>query len=162
MVLTEMTEDDLQSREQAGKVRRILFVAFGGLLTLMVAAGLDALHSLRQLDGFERQVNQRYSTHTQALTTILISVHVYHDKMERYLLSGENPEADTDVADVRNCGARVRDALQKYPTDTEPDEQALLSEIQRRFAEQESSFAVLVSQRAGERPRRDRSAWAKR
>lgn len=151
-MLTEMTEDDLQSREQAGKVRRILFVAFGGLLTLMVAAGLDALHSLRQLDGFERQVNQRYSTHTQALTTILISVHVYHDKMERYLLSGENPEADTDVADVRNCGARVRDALQKYPTDTEPDEQALLSEIQRRFAEQESSFAVLVSQRAGERP----------
>lgn len=152
MVSTEMTEDDLQSREQAGKVRRILFVAFGGLLALMVAAGLDALHSLRQLDGFERQVNQRYSTHTQALTTILISVHVYHDKMERYLLSGESPEADTDVADVRNCGAKVHDALQKYPTDTEPDEQALLSEIQKRFTEQESSFAVLVSQRAGERP----------
>ncbi|MGB2665083.1 MAG: hypothetical protein WAK48_13830, partial [Candidatus Acidiferrum sp.] len=71
-----MTENDLQSSEQAGKVRRILFVAFGGLLALMVAAGLDALHSLRQLDGLERQVNQRYSTHTQALTTILISVHV--------------------------------------------------------------------------------------
>jgi signal transduction histidine kinase len=152
MVSTEMTENDLQSRKQARKVRRILFVAFGGLLALMVAAGLDALHSLRQLDGLERQVNQRYSTHTQALTTILISVHVYHDKMERYLLTGESPEAVTDPADVQNCGAKVRDALQKYPLDTEPDEQALLSEIQKRFTEQESSFAVLVSQRAGERP----------
>jgi signal transduction histidine kinase len=152
MVSTEMTENDLQSRKQARKVRRILFVAFGGLLALMVAAGLDALHSLRQLDGLERQVNQRYSTHTQALTTILISVHVYHDKMERYLLTGESPEAVTDPADVQNCGAKVRDALQKYPLDAEPDEQALLSEIQKRFTEQESSFAVLVSQRAGERP----------
>ncbi len=150
--MTQMTENDLQSSEQAGKVRRILFVAFGGLLALMVAAGLDALHSLRQLDGLERQVNQRYSTHTQALTTILISVHVYHDKMERYLLSGESPEADTDPADVQNCAAKVQDALQKYPMDTEPDEQALLSEIQKRFTEQESSFAVLVSQRAGKRP----------
>ncbi len=152
MVSTQMTEDDLQSREQARKVRRILFLAFGGLLALMMGAGLDALHSLRQLDGLERQVNQRYATHTQALTTILISVHVYHDKMERYLLSEESPEADTDAADVRNCGAKVRDALQKYPMDTEPDEQALLSEIQKRFVEQESSFAVLVSQRASERP----------
>ena len=147
-----MTGDDLQSREQAGKVRRILFLAFGGLLALMVTTGLDALHSLRRLDGLERQVNQRYSTHTQALTTILISVHVYHDQMERYLLSGENPDADTVPAVVENCGAKVRDALRKYPTDTEPDEQALLSEIQQRFKEQESSFAVLVSQRASERP----------
>jgi signal transduction histidine kinase len=152
MVSAEMIEDDLQSREQARKVRRILFVAFGGLLALMVVAGLGALRSLRQLDGLERQVNQRYSTHAQALTTILISVHVYHDQMERYLLNGESPEADTDaVDDVRNCGARVRDALQKYPADSEPDERALLSEIQKRFTEQEGSFAVLVSQRASER-----------
>lgn len=152
MVSPAIMEDDLQSREQAGKVRRILFVAFGGLLALMVAAGLGALHSLRQLDGLERQVNQKYSTHTQALTTILISVHVYHDQMERYLLNAERPDADTETADVRNCGAKVRDALQKYPTDTGPDERALLSEIQSRFAEQESSFAVLVNQRGGERP----------
>jgi signal transduction histidine kinase len=147
-----MTEDNLQSSKRARKLRRVLFLAFGGLLAMMVVAGLDALHSLRQLDGIERQVSQRYSTHTQALTTILISVHVYHDRMERYLLSGESPESGTNVADVQNCGARVRDALQKYPADSEPEEQALLSEIQQKFSEQENAFTVLVRQQVGERP----------
>ena len=149
---TQVVGDDLQLRKRARKLRRILLLAFGGLLTLMVVAGLDALHSLRQLDGIERQVNQRYSTHTQALTTILISVHVYHDQMERYLLNGESSEGSIDADDVQNCGAKVRDALQEYPADSEPDEQALLSEIQQKFTEQENSFIILVRQRAGERP----------
>jgi signal transduction histidine kinase len=134
------------------KLRTILFLAFGGLLAMMVVAGLDALHSLRRLDGIERQVNQHYSAHTQALTAILISVHVYHDQMERYLLSRASPEAATDVADVQSCGAKVRDALQKYPTDSAPEEKLLLSEIQQRFHEQENSFTMLVTEHAAERP----------
>jgi signal transduction histidine kinase len=157
-VSTQVVGDDLQSRKRAQRLRRILFLAFGGLLALMVVAGLGALRSLRQLDGIERQVNQRYSTHTQALTTVLISVHVYHDQMERYLLRGESLESDTNVADVQNCGAKVRDALQEYPADSEPEEKELLSEIQQKFSEQENSFTMLVRQQAGERPeeRRER------
>src|SRR5450755_3642829 len=85
-------EDNSQGMAPAGKMRRILLLAFGGLLALMVVAGLDALRSLRQLDVIERQVNQRYSAHSQALTTILISVHIYHDQIERYLLNGQSPE----------------------------------------------------------------------
>src|SRR5450432_596404 len=100
-------EDNSQAMAQAGKLRRILLLAFGGLLALMVVAGLDALHSLRQLDVIERQVNQRYSAHSQALTTILISVHIYHDQMERYLLDKQTPENSNDGEDVKNRGAEV-------------------------------------------------------
>ena len=85
----EASKSDSPENLQAAKVRRILFLAFGGLLALMFVAGFDALSSLRKLDGIERQVNQRYSAHNQALTTILISVHVYHDQMERYLIQGD-------------------------------------------------------------------------
>src|SRR5271169_1822961 len=152
MASTGVSQDELQSKKRAENLRRILFLAFGGLLGLMVVAGLEALHSLRQLDGIERRVNQRYSTHNQALTTILISVHVYHDQMERYLLSGDNPESGTDAADVQNRGSEVRNALQRYPADAGPEEQALLSEIQQKFTEEENSFAVLIGRRTGERP----------
>lgn len=152
MMMAEVREDDLQERRPAGKLRRILLLAFGGLLALMVAAGLDALHSLRQLDGIERQVNQRYAAHNQALTTILISVHVYHDQMERYLLNGENSEDPSDADDVMKRGEEVRSALQKYPSDTDSEERAMLTEIQKKIMEQENSFAVLVIQRTGERP----------
>ncbi len=144
--------DDLQEMTRAGKLRRILLLAFGGLLALMVVAGLDALHSLRQLDDIERQVNQRFSAHSQALTTVLICVHVYHDQMERYLLTGENSDDPAEADEVKNRGADVHNALQKYPADAEPEERAMLLEIQQKFLEQEDSFAVLVTQHAEERP----------
>src|SRR5450432_2199731 len=137
-------EDNSQAMAQAGKLRRILLLAFGGLLALMVVAGVDALRSLRQLDAIERLVNQRYSTHSQALTTILISVHVYHDQMERYLLDKQGPESAADSSDVTNRGAEVRSALQRYPADVDPEEKALLSEIQQKILEQESSFAEFM------------------
>ncbi len=145
-------ENDLQESKRASKLRRILLLAFGGLLALMVVAGLDALYSLRQLHGIERQVNLRYSTHSQALTTILICVHVYHDQMERFLLNGETAENAADTDDLKNRGAEVHNALQNYPTDAEPEERAMLQEIQRKFQEQEDSFALLVIRPAGERP----------
>jgi signal transduction histidine kinase len=141
---SEVSIDDPRATIQAAKVRRILLLAFGGLLALMVVAGLDALHSLRQLDGIERQVNQRYSAHNQALTTILISVHVYHDQMERYLIQGDDPEENAGASDVKNRGDEVQTALQKYPPDADPEEKALLFEIQQKFLEQENSFTLLV------------------
>jgi signal transduction histidine kinase len=143
------SEDDLKSQKRAEKLRRILLLAFGGLLASMIVAGVAALHSLRQLDGIEQQINERYSAHTQALTTILISVHVYHDQMERYLLSGENVEPGNGAADVQESGESVRNALKSYPVDAEPEEQALLSEIQQKFTEQENSFAILVTSNTG-------------
>jgi signal transduction histidine kinase len=133
---------------QAAKVRRILFLAFGGLLALMVVAGLDALRSLRKLDGIERQVNQRYSAHNQALTTILISVHVYHDQMERYLIQGDASDGNQGAVDVKNRGDEVQIAIQKFPPDADAEERAMLAEIQQKILEQESSFALLVMAQA--------------
>lgn len=152
MKLRDVAEDNSQARKQARKLRRILLLAFGGLLALMIAAGLDALHSLRRLDQIERQVNQRYASHSQALTTILITVHVYHDQMERYLMAEHSPEENQDAADVNSRGAEVQRALQKYPTDGDPEERALLSQIKQKFQEQESSFAALEGE---SRRRRD-------
>jgi signal transduction histidine kinase len=131
-------------KDQSTKVRRILFLAFGGLLALMVVAGLDALSALRQLDGIERQVNQRYSAHNRALTTILISVHVYHDQMERYLIQGDNFENNAGAVDVKSRGDEVQVAIQKFPPDADAEERAMLKEIQQKILEQENSFAILV------------------
>lgn len=138
-------KDNLQAMKQAGKLRRILFLAFGGLLALMVVAGLDALRSLRQMDLLERQVTQRYSSHNQALTTILISLHVYQDQMERYLIQGQSSEGALDADQVKARGQEVENSFKKYPNDADPEEKALLTEILQRVHDQESSFAVLVS-----------------
>ncbi len=150
--MTDTLEGDSNEMGQAGKLRSILMMAFGGLLTLMVVAGLDALRSLRQLDTIERRVNQQYSTHNQALTTILISVHVYHDQMERYLMDEKGAESQGEAADVQKRGVEVHTALQMYPADADAQEKALLMDIQQKFQEQEDSFVELANKRRGERP----------
>jgi signal transduction histidine kinase len=148
----DVAEDKSRARKQARKLRRILLLAFGGLLALMIVAGFDALRSLRRLDGIERQVNQRYSTHSQALTTVLITVHVYHDQMERYLMTDHSPEDHQEAANVSNRGAEVQNALQKYPTDGDAEERTLLAQIKQKVQEQQNSFAALEgeSHRKGE------------
>ena len=144
----EASKSDSPENLQAAKVRRILFLAFGGLLVLMFVAGFDALSSLRKLDGIERQVNQRYSAHNQALTTILISVHVYHDQMERYLIQGDASGGNQGAADVKNRGDEVQFAIQKFPPDADAEERAMLSDIQQKILEQENSFALVVMAQA--------------
>ena len=151
--MTSAPDDDSEVLgRQMGKLRTILLVAFGSLLALMVIAGMNALRSLRQLDSIERQVNQQYSTHSQALTSILISVHVYHDQMERYLMDEKGAESRGDSIEVQKRGAEVHTALQMYPADADPAEKALLTDIEEKFQEEENSLAELATPHPGERP----------
>jgi signal transduction histidine kinase len=149
--MATLAEDDLKSGNRAGKLGRILLLAFGGLLALMIVAGVAALHSLRQLDGIEQQINQHHSAHSRALTTILITIHAYHDQMNRYLLNTGSLDSRIEPADVQKYGASVHNALQLYPADANSEEQALLVELQKKITEQESSFAIFVSQHAGDK-----------
>jgi hypothetical protein len=48
----------------------VLLLAFGGLLTLMIAAGVSALFSLRRLHVFEQQVSNRFA----ALRSLSVSM----------------------------------------------------------------------------------------
>jgi signal transduction histidine kinase len=153
MVAASSQKEESAEMERSRKVRRVLLLAFGGLLALMIVAGLDSLRSLRALADAEHDVNQRFSAHTQALSTVILSVHVYHEQMERYLLDWQNAQAHPDAADVVNSGAEANMAVQKYPADLDPQEQLLLQRIQATLAEQENSFASAANWAAAERQR---------
>jgi signal transduction histidine kinase len=153
MVAAGLQNEESAEIERSRKVRRGLLLAFGGLLALMIAAGLDSLWSLRALADAEHDVNTRFSAHTQALSTVILTVHVYHEQMERYLLDWQNAPAHPDAADVVNSGTEADMAVQKYPADLDPQEQLLLQRIQTTLAEQESSFAPAATWAAAERQR---------
>ncbi|HMK28479.1 MAG TPA: sensor histidine kinase [Terriglobales bacterium] len=127
------------------KLRAILLAGFGGLLALMIAAGADALYSLRELHELQQQVGRQYLARSQALSTVVLSVHVYNSRVEQYLLAGSSAEAARKAAEVSSHAAELRSALQGYPQDREPDEQRLLGELQKQFAEEESSLSTMLS-----------------
>jgi signal transduction histidine kinase len=138
-------ESDPQFTEGGRKVRSLLLVSFGCLLALLIGAGLDALRSIRQLDSVEEQAAKQFSVRNQALSTIIVSVHVYDDQLRRYLLQDEPPGENPTAEDIARKIAQVRAALFNYPSADSADVQQLLEQMRQQILQQENSFADVQS-----------------
>ena len=145
---------DAQSREHSKKIRRLLLISFSWLLALLIGAGVDALISLRYLDRASQEVSRRFTAHNRALGTIVVSVRIYDDQIERFLLQDQLQTSGPEPADVANKIAAVRVALLSFPVDRDPDEQVLLAAMQQQLQEEETSCATALAWRADLRRQR--------
>jgi signal transduction histidine kinase len=144
----------LQSSEHSKKLRRLLLIAFGWLLALLIGAGVDALLAVRRLDRASQDVSRRFTARNHALGTIVVSVRIYDDQIERFLLQDQLQEPGPDPVDVTNKIAAVRAALLEFPPDRDSDEQLLLAAMQQQLQEQETSCAIVLAWRADLRRQR--------
>lgn len=71
----------IESGWPPGKLRLTLLIGFGGLLALMVIAGLDALRLARQLHAQENEIQQAFLAHTQPLVVLSSSIYIYNDRL---------------------------------------------------------------------------------
>jgi len=145
---------DAESSGHSKKVRRLLFIAFGWLLVLLIGAGTDALFSVRRLDRASQEVSQRFTAHNRALGTIVVSVRVYDDQLERFLLQDQLQESAPAPVDITTKIAAVRAALANFPQDRDPEEQFLLAAMLQQLQEQETSCAVVLAWRSDLRQQR--------
>jgi signal transduction histidine kinase len=144
----------VQSSEHSKKVRRLLLIAFGWLLILLIGAGTDALFAVRRLDRASQEVSQRFTAHNRALGTIVVSVRVYDDQLERFLLQDQLQESAPAPADITTEIAAVRTALVNFPPDRDPEEQLVLAAMLQQLQEQETSCAVVLTWRSDLRQQR--------
>jgi signal transduction histidine kinase len=144
-------------KDPTNKLRGALLLAFGGLLLLMIVGGTGALLALRQVHVVEQQVRTRFLHHTQALSAVVISVHIYDDQLERFLLNDQTPEQGSVKEEIASRAADAHSALQGYPSDGGPQEQQLLAEIEEDLSNQESAFSAMLSSAPGDRKLRSRS-----
>src|ERR1700738_2371600 len=121
-------------------LRAILLLSFGGLLALLLYAGANALHTLRELHETEESTRARSVERRRVLSTVVLSASTYNDNMEAILLSvkpGEGAETDGDLA---KRGEQTRAALQAYPSDRTAEEQALIEQLQKYLVEEDRAF----------------------
>jgi signal transduction histidine kinase len=147
-------DDDPESQRHSKQLRRLLLISFGWLLALLIGAGVDALLSVRRLDRASQEVSRRFTARNHALGTIAVSVRIYDDQLERFLLQDGLQESGPDPAEVTNKIAAVRAALLDYPPDRDPDEQLLLAAMQQQLQVQETSCAIVLAWRSDLRQQR--------
>jgi len=141
----DTSERDGEPGPSSKKLRAALLLAFGGLLTVMLAAGIGAFWRLRQLHAIEQQVSSRFLSHTQALSALVISVHIYDGQLERFLLEDE-PAGQAQLGpEIASHVARAHLALRIYLSDSSPQEQQFLQKIEQELSEQERASSALLS-----------------
>ena len=127
------------------KLRLTLLISFGGLLALMVVAGLEALRLARQLHTQEEAIRQTFLAHTQPLLVLSSSIYVYNDRLQEYLMSQE-PQADGLTAEeFSRLTAEINSTLKTYPENRQPEERELLESLQQMFTEQQGMLNPVLS-----------------
>src|SRR5215472_1215527 len=135
-------------------LRQVLLLAFGGLLALMLLAGVSALFSLRQLHKVEQQVTSRFLSRTQALSEVVISLHIYDDELATFLLGDQAEELREEGTAIAGRAAKAHSALHRYPSDGGPRERQLFREIEDSLSQQESFSSAMLSLTPGDRKTR--------
>ena len=121
-------------------MRAVLTLGYGGLLVLLLGAGISALQTLRKLHDAEISARQRLVERRRVLTTVVLSANVYSNNLERILLSENPPQEDRITTEVFRRAQEALSAVEAYPRDTSPEEQNLLAHLQASLLEEEDIF----------------------
>ena len=142
-----MSKSDLELEDAlpSKKLRLTLLLSFGGLLALMVIAGLEALRLARQLQAQEEDIRNTFVAHSQPLLVLSSSICVYNDRMQEYLLSQDPQAAGLTAEEFSRLTAEINSTLKRYPETRQPEERALLEGLQHLFAEQQGMANPVMS-----------------
>ncbi len=102
--------------------RFALAVGFGGLLSIMALAGVDALNVLRQFRRSDDQIRRRYLTQNHVLNDIRSDVYVSGTYVRDYLLEPDSQRADAYRASLEEVRRHMESALESYRHEVAPTE----------------------------------------
>jgi len=102
--------------------RIALAVGFGGLLSIMALAGIDALRVLQQFRRSDDQIRRRYLSENHVLNDIRSDVYVSGTYVRDYLLEPETQRADTYRASLEQVRKHMEAALDSYGRQVAPAE----------------------------------------
>src|SRR5208337_2692968 len=94
--------------------RIALAVGFGGLLSIMALAGIDALRVLQQFRRGDDQIRRRYLSENHVLNDIRSDVYVSGTYVRDYLLEPETTRADAYRTSLEEVRKHMESALDSY------------------------------------------------
>ena len=113
-----------------GKAWRVLLAGFGGLLIVIVVAGIDALVMLRQVRDSNVEIRRAYLVRNRTLEQIRSGIYLSGTTARDYLLAIAPFEAEEQRAKFRAIQADTNAAVASYARSIEPAEAAAFSSLQ--------------------------------
>jgi signal transduction histidine kinase len=113
----------------------VLLASFGGMLGLMLSAGIDSLRALRQIQTRNVQIRQTFLLRNRALEEIRSAIYESGTFTRDYLLERDASRAETYRASLQKVRGEMNAALVRYSQSLDAGEEAPFSSLQARIAD---------------------------
>ena len=133
--------------------RIALAVGFGGLLSIMALAGIDALRVLQQFRRSDDQIRRRYLAENHVLNDIRSDVYVSGTYVRDYLLEPETQRADAYRTSLEEVRRHMQSALDSYGRQLAPAEVQHYTALRAELADYWETLAPIFEWDAAERRR---------
>jgi signal transduction histidine kinase len=133
--------------------RIALAVGFGGLLSIMALAGIDALRVLQQFRRSDDQIRRRYLSENHVLNDIRSDVYVSGTYVRDYLLEPEAQRADAYRVSLEEVRKHMQSALDSYGRQLAPAEIQHYTALRAELTDYWGILAPILHWDAAERRR---------
>ena len=120
----------LVARRSVAEGRGLLYVGFGGLLVLMLAAGIDALFVLHSVRTSDAQIRDLYFRRSRALDQVRSGIYQSAIVMRDYLLASDPEVAAAQVEKWGTIRANTDRALGEMSASVDPAESPVFRSLQ--------------------------------
>ncbi|MGA2131269.1 MAG: ATP-binding protein [Bryobacteraceae bacterium] len=133
----EETQDDVLLKRSVQPLQWgaqvVLLASFGGMLGLMLFAGIDSLRALRQVQSRNVQIRQTFLVRNRALEEIRSVLYQSGTYTRDYLLERDAARAETYRAGKQRVRAEMDAALRQYSRFLDASEEAPFAALQSRI-----------------------------
>src|ERR1700728_3450004 len=148
-----MSAEQTRSDSVFFRSRIALAFGFGGLLSIMGLAGIDALRVLGQFRRGDDQIRRRYLAENHVLNDIRSDVYVSGTYVRDYLLEPEPQRADAYRASLEQVQKHMQAALDSYGRQIAPAELQHYNQLRAELADYWTILAPIFEWDAAERHR---------
>jgi signal transduction histidine kinase len=132
----------------------VLLASFGGMLGLMLFAGIDSLRALRQIQARNVQIRQTFLLRNRALEEIRSALYQSGTYTRDYLLERDAARAETYRASLQEVRGEMDAALARSARLLDADEEAPFQALQARIADYWKTLDPISHWDAAEKLRR--------
>ncbi|MGA2118889.1 MAG: sensor histidine kinase [Bryobacteraceae bacterium] len=146
-------EARVEAAPRFSKLRWLLLVVGGALLSLLVACGTLAIRFLEDMHVQQQAVSHALATRSQMLSGLLLSIQSYNGAVQQFVLEAQ---ADRDQAARQHLDqltVEIDSDLKRYPNDRDSTETALLDGMQDVFIQQRTLYVSVLAAKPDERRR---------
>ena len=133
--------------------RFALLLGFGGLLSIMALAGIDALRVLQEFRKSDDQIRSRFLSQNHVLNDIRSDVYVSGTYVRDYLLDPDPERAETYRASLEAVHQHMDSALASYAAEVPAPELEHYAKLRRELAEYWKILAPISHWDSSERRR---------